>query len=318
MSTGVPPRTADRSGASSPTAAPPRRRRRTVESRRARTAWAFLAPALIVIAVFVVWPMAKALWTSFTDAGLIRGGSWVGLDNYTSLPSDQRFTNALRNTVIYAIVTTPVSVVIALGLALALNRRLPARGLFRAAVFLPFVASLSILAIAWSFMLDPRIGMLSAWLGKVGIDLGNGVNDPDLALPAVMFVGIWRNVGFFMVMFLAGLQSIPRELNEAATIDGTGAWTRFRYITVPLLSNTTMFVVVIAAIFSFQAFDQIFTMTGGGPFFRSETLVLLIYSRGFTNLDMGSATAMSWVLVAIVMVISVLQLGYFNRKVVRY
>jgi multiple sugar transport system permease protein len=295
-----------------------RRRHRTVESRRARTAWFFLAPALTVIVTFVFWPMAKALWTSFTDAGLIGGGDWVGLDNYIALRSDERFTNALGNTLIYAVVTTPVSVVIALGLALALNRPLHARGLFRAAMFLPFVASLSILAIAWSFLLDPRVGTLSAWLREVGIDLGNGVDDPDLALPAVMFVGVWRNVGFFMVMFLAGLQSIPRELNEAAIIDGAGAWSRFRYITLPLLSNTTMFVVVIAAIFSFQAFDQIYTMTGGGPFFQSETLVMLIYNRGFTNFDMGSATAISWVLVAIVLAISLLQIGYFNRRVVRY
>jgi multiple sugar transport system permease protein len=302
-----------------PTVIPPRRPPRgSVEHRRARAAWAFLAPALIVIVTFVLLPMAKALWTSFTDAGLIGGGDWVGLENYTSLPSDERFTNALGNTLTYAVVTTPVSVATALGLALALNRRLPARGLFRAAVFLPFVASMSILAIAWSYLFDPRVGALSAWLEWIGIDLGNGVDDPDLALPAVMFVGIWRNVGFFMVMFLAGLQSIPKELNEAATIDGAGAWTRFRHITMPLLSNTTMFVVVIAAIFSFQAFDQIYTMTGGGPFFQSETLVMLVYSRGFQNYDMGSATAISWVLVAIVLVISLLQLGYFNRRVVRY
>lgn len=121
-----------------------------------------------------------------------------------------------------------------------------------------------------------------------------------------------------MVMFLAGLQSIPKELNEAAFMDGAGPWRRFRSITLPLLSNTTMFVAIIAAIFSFQAFDQMYVMTGGGPYFRSETLVMLIYSRGFEDYDMGSATAISWVLVAIVMLISLLQLAYFRRREVRY
>ena len=294
------------------------RRRVMLERRRSRAAIAFLAPALLVLVVFVLWPMANALWLSFTDAGLISGGDFVGLHNYLALASDDRFTNALKNTALYTVVTSPVSVALALAAAVALNRRLRARGFFRATFFLPFVASLSITAIAWSFLFDPLVGAIPAWLGRIGLSLGNGVRDPALAIWIVMFVGIWRNVGFFMVMFLAGLQSIPRELTEAATLDGAGPWARFRRVTLPLLSNTTMFVAIIAVIFSFQAFDQMYVMTAGGPFFRTETLVMLVYNRAFDDFEMGSATAVSWVLVVLVLAVSLVQLGYFRRREVRY
>ena len=134
----------------------------------------------------------------------------------------------------------------------------------------------------------------------------------------IMAVGIWRNVGFFMVMFLAGLQSVPREMYEAATVDGAGPWRRFCNVTWPLLSNTTMFVAIIATIFSFQAFDQIYVMTSGGPYFRTETLLMYIYRTGFTNYKMGYAAAISWVLVAIILVLSLGQLAYFSRRTVKY
>ncbi|GIF00555.1 carbohydrate ABC transporter permease [Paractinoplanes rishiriensis] len=292
--------------------------RRRLLHRQSVTALGFLSPALAVLAFFVMWPMAHSLAISFTDAGLIQDGEWVGLDNYMSLASDERFRNALGNTALYALVTTPVSTVLALALAVALNRRLPARGLFRTALFLPFVASLSIAAIAWAFLMDPQIGLVTGWLEGVGIPTGNGIDDPALALPAVVLVGVWRNVGFFMVMFLAGLQSIPRELTEAAMIDGAGPWARFRRVTLPLLANTTMFVTIIGTIFSLQVFDQIYVMTAGGPYFRTESIVMLTYDRAFESLDMGSATAISWVLVLIVLAVSVLQLTFFNRRAVRY
>lgn len=170
----------------------PVRRGRTgpVERRRARTAWLFLAPAAAVLTMFVIWPMINAALTSFTDARLIGGGDWVGLQNYTDLLDDERFLGALGNTAVYALVTTPLSVVLALALAVALNRAMPLRGVVRTSVFLPFVASLSITSIAWSFLLDANVGAVIAWLNELGIDTGNGLRDPRYALPAVMFVGI--------------------------------------------------------------------------------------------------------------------------------
>lgn len=297
----------------------PVRRRTAVERRRTRTALAFLAPALTVIAVFVLWPMANALRTSFTNSRILGDAEWVGFDNYTRLVTDERFTNALTNTAWYAAVTTPVSVALALGFAMLLNRAVPARGMFRAVLFFPFVASLGIVSIAWAFVLDPQVGLVNHWLGQIGLSIGDGVRDPRWAMPAVMLVGIWRNTGFFMVMYLAGLQSIPRELSEAAVVDGAGPVTRFRYVTWPLLSNTTMFVMIIASIFAFQAFDQMYVMTAGGPFFRTETLVMLIFSTGFSRgFEMGYASAMSWVLVVIILALSLVQIAYFRKRAVRY
>lgn len=295
-----------------------RRRRLSLRQRRALTAYAFMAPSLVILGLFVLWPMISSLRTSFMDYSVLGGGTWVGVDNYTELASDPAFRNALGKTLYYAGVTTPVSVALALGAALLLNRAIPARGFFRSAIFLPFVVSLSIVGIVWSFLLDPDIGLVTGWLDAIGIDTGNGLRDPSWAMPGVILVGIWKNVGFYMVMFLAGLQQIPREINEAAIVDGAGRFQRFRYVTWPLLANTTMFVFVIAAIFAFQAFDQIYVMTGGGPFFKTETLVMQIYRVGFREFEMGYASAISWVLVLLVLAISLVQIRYFNKRAVRY
>lgn len=286
--------------------------------RRPLAPYLFLAPTIVVLGVFVLWPMLRSLYISFTDSSIVGSADWVGLENYAELLEDPAFGNALLNTVVYAVCTTPVSVLIALVLAVLLNRAIPARTFFRAVIFFPFVISFSIIAIAWSFMLDPQVGIINIWLNELGFSTGNGIRDPAHAMTYVIGVGVWRNVGFFMVMFLAGLQSIPRDLYEAASIDGATSWQQFRSITAPLLSNTTMFVVVIASIFSFQAFDHIYVMTNGGPFFKTETLVMLIYRSGFENYEMGYASAISWVLVAMVLAVSLVQLAYFNRRTVRY
>lgn len=286
--------------------------------RQTRAAWLFMAPSLLVLAAFVVYPMSQALYLSFTDYDVLTPARWVGLDNYEELFGDEAFRRAFRNTLYYAAVTTPVSVVLALGTAVLLNRRFPLRGLGRTAVFLPVVVGLAVVAIAWSFLLDPDIGLISHWLGKVGISSDQGwVRDPDLAMPAVMVVGIWKNFGFYMVIYLAGLQAIPRDLYEAATLDGAGGWGRFRNVTWPLLANQTMLVLILAAIATLQAFDQIYVMTRGGPFFSTETLVMLIYRQGFDEFRFGYAAAMSWVLVLLILVLSIGQLLYHRRRVVR-
>jgi ABC-type sugar transport system permease subunit len=294
------------------------RRRSTIERRRNTAAWLFLTPALLVLGVFVLWPMVSSLLTSLTDARVAGTPEWIGIENYTRLFQDPRFQGALANTAIYALGTAPISVLLALGFALLLNRRIPARSFFRAVIFFPFIVSLGIVSIAWGFMLDPQVGVLAAWFSDIGLPIGNGIRDPAWAMPFVILVGIWRNVGFFMVLYLAGLQSVPEELLEAAQIDGATAFQRFRLITLPLLNNTTTFVVMIAAIFAFQAFDQIYVMTAGGPFFRTETMVMFIYSTAFQDFKMGYASAISWVLVIIVLVISLVQLRFFSRRTVQY
>jgi ABC-type sugar transport systems, permease components len=287
--------------------------------RQARAAWLFMLPTLAVLGMFVVWPMLQALYLSFTDYQVFTPARWTGLENYQKLLSDPAFGNALVNTLYYAVVTTPVSVALALALALLLNGRMMLRGFVRTAVFVPVVISLAVVAIAWSFLLDPNIGLLSYWLSKLGIVTEQGwLRDPSLAMPAVMIVGVWKNVGFYMVMYLAGLQSIPTALYEAARVDGAGPWPQFRRITWPLLANQTMLIVILAAIATLQAFDQIFVMTHGGPFFKTETLVMMTYRVGFKEFQFGYAAAVSWALVLLIFVLSMLQVAYFRRRAVTY
>jgi multiple sugar transport system permease protein len=296
---------------------PKLRRRRSVGHRL--TPYYFLLPSMVIIGIFVVYPMLHALFVSFTDSSIIGSFNFVGIANYQKLVSDPVVLNALGNTLLYALVTVPISVVLALFFAVLLNRKfLPGRTFFRAVIFFPFVISFAIISIAWAFMLDPQVGIIISWLNALGIPTGNGIRDPNLAMPAVMLVGIWRNIGFFMVMFLAGLQSVPRELQEAAEIDGATPWQRFRLVTLPLLANTSMFVLIIATIFSFQAFDHIFVLTNGGPYFRTESLVMLIYRTGFVDYQFGYASAISWLLVALVLGISLIQMWYFRNRTVRY
>ncbi len=283
------------------------------------TAWLFLAPSLLVLALFTLYPMIQAAYLSLTDYNLIRAAQWVGLDNYMELFADPAFWNAFRNTVLYAAVVTPVTVVLALALAVFLDRQFVGRAFVRTAIFLPFIVSLGVIAIAWAFLLDPNIGLLSYWLSQVGAVTEQGIlSDPRWALPAVMFVGVWKSVGFFMVIYLAGLQSIPVELREAARLDGANAWQRFTNVTLPLLSNQTLLVSVMALIATLQAFDQIYVMTRGGPYFRTETLVMLIYREGFQELRFGYGAAISWVLLVFVLVLSLVQYLYFQRRQVKY
>lgn len=283
------------------------------------TAWLFLAPSLLALLLFTVYPMIQAAYLSFTNYNLIRAAQWVGLANYQELFGDPAFWNAFWNTVEYAVIVTPVTVVLALALAVFLDRAFRGRSFVRTAIFLPFIVSLGIIAIAWSFLLDPNIGLISYWLSSVGIVSKQGLlSDPTWALPAVMFVGVWKNVGFYMVIYLAGLQSVPLELHEAARLDGASVWQRFRNVTLPLLSNQTMLVSVMALIASLQAFDQIYVMTHGGPFFRTETLVMLIYREGFQELRFGYGAAISWVLLVFVFLLSMIQYGFFQRRQVRY
>jgi len=287
--------------------------------RRLLTAYAFMLPSLVIMALFMFYPLIRAAWLSLTNYSFFGASQFIGLGNYTRLLHDPQFWGDLGNTAYYAAVTTPVSIVFALGLALLLNRRrLPARGVLRAAIFLPAVVSLAVAAIPFRLMFTPSIGLITYWLGALGVHATDWLDSTTLAMPAVIIVGIWKNVGFYMVIYIAGLQTIPPEFYEAARIDGATTWQRFRLITLPLLSNTTMFVTIISLIASFQAFDQIYVMTQGGPAFSTETLVMLIYRQGFQNFSMGYASAIGYVLVLIILLFSLLQMRFFNRRAIRY
>jgi multiple sugar transport system permease protein len=234
---------------------------------------------------------------------------WAGLDNYQRLAPDPRVWNAFRNTLYYTAVTVPVGMIISLALALALNEKLPARGLLRSAYFLPVIGSFAIVAIVWGFLFDPDIGLLAYWLKEIGVPVSGWLRDPDWAMPVVIFVSIWKNLGFNMVIFLAGLQGIPENLYEAARVDGANGWQRFWRITLPLLRPTTLFVLVISVIAAFQVFDPVYILTpGGGPLHSTETVVSYIFHQGIELLDISYASTIGVVLFVIVFVLTLIQL----------
>ncbi|MBD8205816.1 sugar ABC transporter permease [Microbacterium sp. CFBP 8790] len=279
------------------------------------TVVAFLAPAIVILTVFVAWPMVSALRLSFTDASGFGREKFVGLENYARVFTDPDIVRAMGNTALYAVLFTPIAIALALGFALLLNNPLlPLRGLFRTALFTPFIVSLAVAAFAWSYLLDPQVGLLNYWLRGLGIQLGNVLQDPNLAMPAVVLVAVWKSFGFYMVIFLAGLQDIPTSLYEAARVDGASAWQRFRSITFPMLGNTMGFVVIVALIAALQAFDQIYVMTGGGPYGTTQTIVMEIYQSGFRKLELGFASALSYVLLLITLVLSLTQFLFFSRR----
>lgn len=283
--------------------------------KRRATIVGFLAPAIVILAAFVGWPMISALRLSFTDASGFGTPSFVGLANYVRVFTDSDILHAMGNTALYAVLFTPVSIVVALVLALLVNSpRLPFRGFFRSALFLPFIVSLAVAAFAWSYLLDPQIGLVNYWLQSVGIRIGNVLQDPVLAMPVVVLVAVWKNFGFYMVIFLAGLQEIPKSLYEAAQLDGANSWKRFTNVTYPMLSNTMAFVVIVALIAALQAFDQIYVLTGGGPYRTTETIVMQIYQSGFKDLDLGFASALSYVLLIVTLLLSLVQFLFFGRR----
>lgn len=284
------------------------------QTKRRLTIFGFLAPALTILALFVFWPMLSALRLSFTDASGFGLEEFVGFANYVEVFTDPEILRAMGNTGVYTILFTPISVVFALALATALNSpNLPFRGVFRTWLFLPFIVSLAVAAFAWQYLLDPQVGLLNYWLQTFGIRIGNVLQDPVLAMPTVVLVAVWKNFAFYMIVFLAGLQEIPGSLYEAAAIDGAGAWSRFKNVTLPLLSNTTGFVLIIATIAALQAFDQIYVLTGGGPYRSTQTVVMQIYQSGFKDLELGFASALSYVLLIATLILSLVQFLFTGR-----
>lgn len=287
-----------------PPAGPPRRRRRL------NNAYLFIAPSLTLIAVFIAEPIAQSGWMSLHQWTIgAANHPFVGLANYTALWHDSRFWNALRVTVLYTAAVTAGQVVLGLAIAARLSRTTRYTALLRTAYFFPFVASLVVVGIVWKFLLDPQVGLVDAWLRDLGFASPPvWLQSTALALPTAIVVGIWKNVGFTMIVLLAGMQQVPADLREAATLDGAGPWRRFRHVTLPALRPALLFTTLIATITGLQLFDLVFAMTGGGPVFSTESVVMYLYEKGFVEFDMGYASAIAWVLFAVILAVLAVQL----------
>ena len=281
--------------------------------------WAlfFLLPSAIPLLVFTLVPMVSSLWVSLHRWNLISPMQWVGLDNYANLLTDPMTRRVFLHTLIYVAGYLPLVYAGGLGLALVLNQRLKGRAFLRATYFLPVVTSWVVVALVWKWLLNPANGLVNEVLGFFGVPGPGWWTDPQWALPAVILSSAWKDLGFVMVILLAGLQSIPSDVYEAALVDGANGWQRFWRITLPLLSPSTFFVVVISLINGFQVFDQVYVMTGGGPSGSSQVVVGHIYDLTFRYGRAGEASALSWILFAVILVITVVQIRG-QRKWVHY
>jgi multiple sugar transport system permease protein len=275
----------------------------------------FVLPNLVIFAVFLFGPTLYSFWISLTDWDGLGVPQFVGLANYQRLLTEPIFLAALRNSFFYTIGTMAPMMVLALGLALMLNSPLQGRTFFRTVIYIPVVISWVAGALIWQLIFLHPNGFMNAFLGFFGIPAQVWTNNPNLVLPAIIWMSIWKGLGFYMVIFLAGLQTIPPTMYEAAAIDGASKWNQFWNITLPLLRPTTLFVLVIGIIGSFEVFIPIFLLTGGGPGYSSMVMVMAIYRFGFETYETGYASAIAVVLFLIILVASIVQLRLFGREV---
>jgi multiple sugar transport system permease protein len=288
-----------------PRPAPVRARRKVTY---ALTVLAFLLPSAIPLAMFVLGPMVSAAWVSLTKWNLLAPATFVGFDNYANLLADPATGELFLHTLWYIAGYLPLVYVGGLALALALNKRLKGRAFWRGIYFLPVVTSWIVVALVWRWLLNPSSGIVNAALAWFGIDGPGWWTDPVWAMPSIILASAWKDLGFVMVILLAGLQAIDPDLIDAAQIDGAGRWRRLSSVTLPLLSPSTFFVIVISLINGFQVFDQVYAMTGGGPGGASQVVVQQIYDLTFRYGAAGEASALSWMLFAVVLGVTVVQI----------
>jgi multiple sugar transport system permease protein len=284
----------------------PRRSRRTSDG---RAALGFLTPSLITFCIFVLAPTIAVVVLSFFQWNLLSDGTFIGFDNFIRLFSDERLAEVYRSTTFMAVAILAVNVVIGLLLAVLLETRMPRwlRGFFRLSFLFPFVVSSSAVALIWRFLLNKDLGLVNYWLGLVGIDRIDWLGSSFWAPISVIIVSSWKTVGFSILIYIAGLQSIPNEIREAAIVDGANAWQRFFRITLPLLSPTVLFLLVINTISAFQLFAEPKVLTGGGPGDASRTIVQYIYDTAFGAFDLGYASTVGITLLLVLIVLTTIQ-----------
>ena len=282
---------------------------------RERSAYLFIAPGLILFSVFTLVALIFAFYLTFHRWSIIEPEKpYVGLTNYDDMIHDERFVQSILNTIYFTGASVPLTMIIGLVLALLLNQPLPGRALFRTAYYLPVVTPFVVSAILWKWLYNGQYGLFNFYLLRTNLidEPLLWLSDKDLAMPAVVMMSVWSGVGFSMVVYLAGLQSVPADLYESAKLDGAGTLRRVWYITIPLLRPTTLFLLVMGIIGSLQVFTQIFVMTGGGPVNKTTTMVYYMYLWAFKYYDMGYASTLAFALFAMLLVFTAFQLRLFR------
>lgn len=278
----------------------------------------FASPYLVHLVALTGWPIAASLYLAFTDYDLVNSPSFSGLDNFRRLAGDEEFWNSLGHTAYFAVMYVPLQTLLALLLAVALNRVVRGIGFVRALYFIPVISSWVVVAFVADTVFNPTFGVANTLLDWFGLPAQKWLADPDLVIPTLALIAVWKGVGYMMVIFLAGLQSIPEERYEAARVDGANGWQRLRHVTIPGVSGTTFLVLILSTITTLQAFEQVYVLTeGGGPNGASEFTVLYLYRQGFQFFQMGYASAIAWVLCCLILVLTIVQLR-LQRKWVHY
>lgn len=271
-------------------------------------AWIFLAPALILLGIFLFWPIAYLFYLSFTTGSFTATGMhWVGLRNYLRLILNPDFWQVIGNTLYFTLATLIPSLVLPLGLAVLLNQSLALRGFLRTAYFIPSITSLVAVGLGFRWLFQTE-GPVNAFLGNFGIEPIPWLGSTTWAMPVLILLSSWKQLGFNMVVFLAGLQTIPQSRYEAAELDGANSWQRFWYITLPGLRPTLVFATITTAIFTLRSFEQVYIITGGGPLNSTNLLVYYIYEQAFALFDFGYAAAAATILLGFTLVLVYIQL----------
>ena len=294
------------------TAAPARTRpgRTSVRSGRpdasGRAALGMLAPFVVLYVLFIIGPAVYGLVISFFDTSLVKSGlsTFAGLANYREALTNSSFWSSLWHTIWFTILTTPPLIVLAFVFALLADRVRRGRWFFRLAFFAPYVMPSAVVALIWIWLYTPGLGLIEAGLNWIGVTAPNWLGDPTWAMPSLAITTIWWTLGFNFVLYLAGLQDIPHELYEAASLDGASPWQQIRSITIPLLGRTTTLVAVLQVIASLKVFDQMYIMTSGGPNFATRSILEYVYDEGFTNYRVGYASALSMLFFVVVLAVS--------------
>lgn len=284
-------------------------RRNPQQFRQALWGYLMISPQVLGFGIFFYIALAISLYISMTKWDVLTAPVWVGFQNYSKLLGNDLFFKTFINTAYYTLLSVPLGLIVSLSLALALNTNIRFRNVYRLIFFLPVLTMPVAIAIVWRWIYHPEFGLLNQFLGVFGIAPIRWLNDAKWAMPALVLMSIWMSSGYGMIIFLAGLQNIPREYYEAAQVDGASTWARFRFITLPLLTPTIFFNLVTSIIGSFQVFDIVYTMTPrGGPLNTTRTLVYAIYDDGFHSFRMGTAASEAWILFLIILVLTIINL----------
>jgi multiple sugar transport system permease protein len=274
---------------------------------KSRSAYLYLLPALIGLTVFTVGPILASFGLSLTQYDIGASPKFIGTQNYREFLNSVLFWQVAGNTVYYALLYVPVSIAVSLGLALLVERRIRGIAFFRTVYFLPVVTSMVAAAIIWSWMYNSDVGLLNYLLSMIGIDGPRWLQNPHWALPAIAIMSIWKNAGYNMMIFLAGLANIPKDYYEAARLDGSNTWKQFLHIRLPMLSPVTFFVLVVTTIGAFQVFEQTFVMTNGGPGVSTLTLSYYIWQTAFRFFNLGGASALGYLFFLLILAVTALQ-----------